>query len=137
MTKYTAEDFANARFAEHEEGAFAARIEGDAWPWADSNLRSHTDAEMAHAGWVPVPTKPTITKSQRAKVHAAWGIPESGAWLRGFYYAGGRVIPDPEPTNTEKLESLLSTYTGFGLDSTFGKLAEYLNDNGVTAPKED
>ena len=64
MTKYTADDFANARFAEHPDGRIAARLETEeARPW-ESVRDFDTDEGMAGDGWVPVPTKPTITESR-------------------------------------------------------------------------
>src|SRR5699024_1375163 len=76
MTKrYTAADFANARFAEHEaSGDLATRDSGDSvYVWRAPGLGFATDRRMVDAGWVPVPTKPTITRSdaEDAYWHAA------------------------------------------------------------------
>ena len=63
MTKYTAADFANARFAEHPNGRIAARNTNDPdYPWG-TDQDALPDEDMASYGWVPVPTKPSITES--------------------------------------------------------------------------
>ena len=136
MTKrYTAADFANARFAEHADGDFAGRTyphESDQW-WSEREF-AYTDEQMANDGWVPVTTKPTITrKSYDEAVEFLGGERDKYAFDNAFRVLGIE-IPDPEPTNTERLEQLLSSYEGYGMESTFGKLAAHLNDHGVTAP---
>ena len=108
MTKYTADDFANAKFAEHERGEFAARICGDDrdTPWASSADEYFTDEEMVLDEWVPVPTKPVLTESEVKKMVGDYAVDDFAAgFAGGFRYAGGEVIPDPEPTNTDKLDA--------------------------------
>ena len=96
MTKrYTAADFANAQFAKHANGNFAARLNYDAnYPWSHSH-DEFKDEDMARFGWVPVPTKPTITDSEVGEIAEE----ESDDWLLGFISgfekAGGEVVPDP------------------------------------------
>ena len=134
MTKrYTAADFANARFAEHPDGRIAARLETEeARPW-ESVRDFHTDEGMAADGWVPVPTKPTLTESQ---YRLALDEDRDPQYVYGFTAAmhllGGEVIPDPEPTNTDRIEEILKeVWTPAQSARTF---AEYLDEQGVTAP---
>ena len=134
MTKYTAADFANAKFAEHPDGRIAARLETEeARPW-ESVRDFHADEGMAGDGWVPVPTKPTLTESQ---YKLALDEDRDPQYVHGFtdamHLLGAEVIPDPEPTNKERLAQLI----GGGHESNkhyADGLAEYLDDMGVTAP---
>ena len=141
--RYTAADFANARFAEHPDGRIAARLETEeARPW-ESVRDFDTDEGMAADGWVPVPTKPTITEGQ---YKLALDEERDPQYVYGFTDAmrlfGGEVIPDPEPTNTDKLEELIISAPGNfeGVETVLKRpanvraWAEYLNDHGVTAP---
>ena len=60
--KYTAADFANARFAEHPDGRLATRDSGSlSNPWRATGDGFASDASVSTFGWVPVPTKPTLT----------------------------------------------------------------------------
>ena len=143
MTKrYTAADFANAKFAElGRYGLRAHKSAGDSY-WQRDGIKRATNEEMADAGWVPVPTKPTITESEFEDIETGWGKVTSQAWLRGFTKAGGEVIPDPEPTNTDRLEKLIISAPGNfeGVEAILKRpanvraWAEYLNDHGVTVP---
>ena len=138
MTKYTAADFANARFAEHPDGRIAVRfnIYPD-FPWTfnkGAGTDEYRDVGMARFGWVPVPTKPQITESQ---YKLALDEDRDPQYVHGFtdamHLLGGEVIPDPEPTNKERLAQLI----GGGHESNkhyADGLAEYLDDMGVTAP---
>ena len=59
MTKYTANDFKNARFATHPDGRISARNwDGDHGPWwaqmPAGNWMGRNDTLMALDGWVPV-----------------------------------------------------------------------------------
>jgi hypothetical protein len=143
MTKYTADDFANARFAEHEDGRRAVRTSTPVAPWIMEmrNGPGHCakDSEMAAFGWVPVPSKPTITDSQLEEACGVWY--ESDDFLMGFMAgyekAGGTTIDDPEPTNTEKLADILvESFNGmeFDLEDSFREIAAVLDRHGVTAP---
>ena len=136
MTKYTAADFANARFAEHPSGRIAARLyEGDALDWFDSNEYAHTDAALAHDGWVPVPTKPQITESQ---YKLALDEDRDPQYVYGFTAAmhllGGEVIPDLEPTDEELLAGIIRNIDDWQSITSPELLAKYLNTAGVTAP---
>lgn len=131
--KYSAEDFENAKFAEHEDGRIAMRVNPHLEePW-ESLEDYHSDANMVHNGWVPVSTKPTITESEFDEIRTGWGKIASQAWLRGFTKAGGEIIPDPEPTNAEKLEQLYSNWSQSNLNPPFGEWADSV---GVKAPEE-
>ena len=134
MTKYTASDFANARFAEHPDGRIAVRfnIYPD-FPWTfnrGSVTDEYRDVGMAHAGWVPVPTKPTITRKTYDEAIEFLGGTRGGY---GFDYAlrllGGEVIPDPEPTNADKLTRLINSAQLTGMDAR--NIAEYLDGYGI------
>ena len=144
MTKHTAGDFANAKFAEHPnpdnyEGTWAVRAGYEPHAWLLDGVPGNTDEAMASDGWVPVPTKPTITESQYKLALDEGRDPQ---YVYGFADAmhlfGGEVIPDPEPTNTDKLEQLIResgfgiTYAGEHVDAR--EFAEHLNDDNVTAP---
>ncbi|WP_181272803.1 hypothetical protein [Brevibacterium oceani] len=136
MTKYTAADFANARFAEHPDGRVIARCAPESdYEWENNNFVL-SDEEMANAGWVPVPTKPAITESVKARYlkDEPWGF--RWGFCTALAVLDASVIPDPEPTNTERLKELLDHYFNDAADATLS-LQKYLNDHGVTAPKEN
>lgn len=57
-------------------------------------------------------------------------------YLTGFTGAGGRVIPDPEPTNLEKLEVIVWD-TGDISGSHALVIAKALDKAGVKAPSHD
>ena len=86
--------------------------------------------------------RPTITESETIREEEAHG---TNFWLgfrKGFERAGGEIIPDPEPTNTDRLEKLIISAPGNfeGVEAILKRpanvraWAEYLNDHGVTAP---
>ena len=152
MSTYTAADFANAMFAEHPnpecvDARFAARMnQSTAYPWLLDGVPGNSDAAMAERGWVPVPTKPTITESQ---YRLALDEDRDPQYVYGFTAAmrlfGGEVIPDPEPTNTDRLEELIiSARVSFeGVETVLKRpanaraWAEYLDEQGVTAPEDN
>ena len=142
MTKYTAGDFANAKFAEHPDGRIAARLQTEeARPW-ESVRDFHADEGMAADGWVPVPTKPTITELIAAFNELSKDLKNRTTILaREIERAGIANVPDPEPTNTERLEQLIResglTISDNGIEGCAAELAASLNEDGVTAPKED
>ena len=134
MTKrYTAADFANARFAEHPDGRIAARLQTEeARPW-ESVRDFHADEGMAADGWVPVPTKPTITESETIREEEAHG---TNFWLgfrKGFERAGGQIIPDPPPTNLEKLLRIIGGFEVFDAEGREAahQIAQILDNNNV------
>ena len=147
MTKYTAADFANARFAEHESGqAVAIRWTQDYarepdgfWtyerPLNNKFSKEATHQEMADMhGWVPVPPNPTITESEFEDIKTGWGKIASQAWLRGFTRAGGEVVPDPEPTNKEKWVTFLRKVNPDSI--MIDDYAEAIVAAGVTPPED-
>ena len=139
MTKrYTAADFANAKFAEHPTGRVAARNGDDPhYVWVIGENGRVSDHCMALADWTPVPTKPTITDSEVGEIAEE----ESDDWLLGFISgfekAGGEVVPDPEPTDEELLAGLIRGIDDWQSITSPELLAKYLNTAGVTPPKED
>ena len=134
MTKYTAADFANAKFAEHPNGRVAARFGYPSTrPWESSNS-SHSDSTMAARGWVPVPTKPTITrKSYDEAVEFLGGERDKYAFDYAFRVLGIE-IPAPEPTNTELLAGIIRNIDDWQSITSPELLAKYLNTAGVTPP---
>ena len=143
MTKYTAADFANARFAElGKYGLRAHKSAGDSY-WQRDGIKRATNEEMADAGWVPVPTKQQITESRFMELVEVCSFADGQASYREFCrLAGIEIAPDPEPTNTDRLEKLIISAPGNfeGVEAILKRpanvraWAEYLNDHGVTVP---
>ena len=138
MTKYTAADFANARFAEHPDGRLATRDSGSlSNPWRATGDGFASDASMSTFGWVPVPTKPTITESE-------FKVALKDSFGNIYYYAakkfaeqlGIEVTPDPEPTDEELLAGIIRGIDDWQSITSPELLAKYLNTAGVTPPKE-
>ena len=138
MTKrYTAADFANAKFAEHRDGRTAMKSSGHTrWDvkFLDGHISDRGNYHMASFGWVPVPTKPTITDSEVGEIAEE----ESDDWLLGFISgfekAGGEVVPDPEPTDEELLAGIIRGIDDWQSITSPELLAKYLNTAGVTPP---
>lgn len=134
MTKrYTAADFANARFAEHEDGRTAMVDPSMGKPnrWSTGTAFLMSDSAMADEGWVPVPTKPTITQSRfdgEFDPQWRWNVVEIQQKLEKL---GIEIIPDPEPTNADRLRELHQAWINECGDLT---LSEYFDKHGVTAP---
>ena len=138
MTKrYTAADFANARFAEHPDGRTAMWVTGD---YGDGEWQSADDAfddeEMADGGWVPVQTKPQITESQMVKVYGA-AVEEMAVFQYALESVGIEVIPDTEPTDEELLAGIIRNIDDWQAITSPELLAKYLNTVGVTVNKEN
>ena len=140
--KYSAEDFKNAKFAEHpESGKVAAKVYPHGFPEDDepreweSRNDYLTNSDMARDGWVPAPTKPTLTEAEVDEI-VPTELPEEyvTGFIHGFEKAGGEVVPDPEPTNKERLEALQRSWVAEHPVLGGKSLIEYLNDHGVTAP---
>lgn len=74
----------------------------------------------------------TMTESEMEHKCATYG----SAYETGFRQAGGVVIPDPEPTNVEKLKAVLDAI-GDSTDGYREHLASRLDDAGVKAPGDD
>lgn len=137
MTKrYTAADFANARFAEHENGQLATRDTGDPdYPWGTTYDALH-DLDMAQDGWVPVPTKQQLTECDYADYvdHLGLGELTLEEILADFCI---EIIPDPEPTDEELLAGIIRGIDDWQSITSPELLAKYLNTAGVTVDKED
>ena len=140
MTKYTADDFANAKFAEHPnpdnyEGTWAVRAGYEPHAWLLDGVPGNTDEAMARTGWVPVPTKPTITESQYKLALDETRDPQ---YVYGFTNAmrlfGAEVVPDPEPTDEELLAGIIRGIDDWQSITSPELLAKYLNTAGVTPP---
>ena len=69
-------------------------------------------------------------------LHQNWATPEyfSGVLSDALIDLGIKVIPDPEPTNAEKLNKLICQATG---SASASLLAGYLDEAGVRAPGGD
>ena len=148
MTKYTAADFANARFAKHEDGRRAVRLSTEQeQPWRAEALTDTeisfgvfyaTDGVLARTGWVPVPSRPTITESEYREGTGNFSAFNRVGFDAALRIAGVEVVPDPEPTNTDRLEQLIREsdfkVSDFLGHSAYDLFAKYLNGHGVTAP---
>lgn len=148
--KYTAADFAAAEFAKRPNGGMAARLDPeDTLPWRVVNGRGlwswFNDYDMAEEGWVPVPAspvKPSITAGQRDYLTIAMTTAERSAFHEGLFAVGGEVVPDPMPSNAERLAKMLrqawDRTTPFESPTEQAEgLAVWLDDRGVTAPGGD
>lgn len=83
-------------------------------------------------GWVPVPTKPTLTAGAAGRHSYLLGPDVETPRVIDYLEALGiEVIPDPEPTNTEKLAKLIGGAINSSAWHDEHALAEYLTDNGV------
>ena len=139
MTKrYTAADFANAKFAElGGYGLRAHKSAGDSY-WQRDGIKRATNEEMADAGWVPVPTKPQITESELDELHiAAHEIDGRVAIRKAARSLDIEVIPDPEPTDEELLAGIIRNIDDWQSITSPELLAKYLNTAGVTVNKEN
>lgn len=108
-------------------------------PQPDCPVHGYADAAMRWLQMHPdqVPGR-TITVSEISK---AFG-PEYVAWARMcLARIGVTVVPDPEPTNAEKLaEAITNAAHGVGIGSTTANIktiAERLDEAGVKAPGGD
>ena len=146
MTKrYTVADFANAKFAEHEDGRTARRIEserGTVFAWSmehkDGDEDYCADEHLVAHGWVPVPTKPQITESRFTELVDVCSFAFSPESYREFCrLAGIEIIPDPEPAGEELLAGIIRGIDDWQSITSPELLAKYLNTAGVTPPKED
>ena len=134
--RYTAADFANARFAEHEDGRLATRDSGSlSNPWRATGDGFASDASMSTFGWVPVPSKPTITRSDAEDAY--WHVADTdgiGHYLEFLECLGVKIIPDPEPTDEELLAGIIRNIDDWTSITSPELLAKYLNTAGVTPP---
>ena len=138
MTKYTAKDFANAKFAElGKHGLRAHKSAGDSY-WQRDGIKRATNEEMADAGWVPVIPARIIHDSDVEALCADTASYERDDYLdgfiQGFQQAGGVILDDPEPTNAERIEEIIGKIGGLpGWERQL--LAEGLDKAGVKAPE--
>ena len=143
MTRtYSAADFANAQFAEHPDGRTARRIEaerGTVFAWSmehkDGEEDYCADEHLAAHGWVPVPTKPTITELIAAFNELSKDLKNRTTILaRELERARIANVPDPEPTDEELLAGIIRNIDDWQSITSPELLAKYLNTAGVTAP---
>ena len=146
MTKrYTAADFANAKFAEHPSGSKAVRSGYPLPPWLIDSSGApfvwQEDQEMADEGWVPVIPARTIHDRDVEALCTDKASYERDDYLdgfiRGFQQAGGTILDDPEPTEEELLAGIIRNIDDWTSITSPELLAKYLNTAGVTPPKED
>lgn len=141
MTKYTADDFANAKFAEHPDGRTARRIEserGTVFAWSVERAGGEedycADEYLAAHCWVPVPTKPTITESRYRFMVEGMGFDFKAGFNDALTEFGIAIIPDPEPTDEELLAGIIRNIDDWQSITSPELLAKYLNTAGVTPP---
>lgn len=75
----------------------------------------------------------TITESQADRLWYDANNSIRDAWSSSLANEGITVVPDPEPTNAERLEALIDGHVSPGI--TPRSLAEWLDGYGVQAPK--
>ena len=139
MSKYTAQDFRNSKFAEHPDGRRAVRKSTPTAPWImemrNGPVHCARDGEMSAGGWVPVPDKPTITQSEFDRAVRSSRTIVSGVSPRLLIEVLGiTVVPDPEPTNAEKLEALYDQWLKSDAPACRVSFHQFMDDAGVKAP---
>src|SRR5699024_12504064 len=109
-------------------------------PWLIDSSRAsfvwEEDQEMADEGWVPLPTKPTITESRYRFMVEGMGFDFKAGFNDALGEFGVEVIPDPEPTDEELLAGIIRNIDDWQAITSPELLAKYLNTAGVTPPKE-
>ena len=143
--KYTAADFANAKFAEHPSGSKAVRSGYPLPPWLIDSSGApfvwQEDQEMADEGWVPVIPARTIHDRDVEALCTDKASYERDDYLdgfiRGFQQAGGTILDDPEPTDEELLAGIIRNIDDWQSITSPELLAKYLNTAGVTVNKEN
>ncbi|MFE1082465.1 hypothetical protein [Brevibacterium sediminis] len=76
----------------------------------------------------------TITESRVKEKLLRRGIEFVNGWPAAMIELGATVIPDPEPTNFERLEDLVDQWRK---GPQYKTLTQYLDDCGVKAPGGD
>ena len=134
--RYTAGDFANAKFAEHPDGGTAVVDPSMGKPnrWSTGTAFLRSDSAMADEGWVPVPTKPTITESDYRSLTRYGNVDYQDGFNDALTEFGIEIIPDPEPTDEELLAGIIRNIDDWQSITSPELLAKYLNTAGVTPP---
>lgn len=142
--KYTEEDFANAKFAEHEGGLRYARDQADPDWWMGTDGEIERTEYLAEIGAVPVRPQQAWTVSELDKSASRLFYPWSNVQafrdeLRTeLRWRGIEVAPDPVPTNAELLaKEMLESFNRceFDREPTWKQMAEALDARGVKAPE--
>lgn len=85
-------------------------------------------------GWVPVPTKPTITVSRYQFLVDIGNRHYQAGFNDALTEFGVEIVDDPEPTNKDRLSRLIDDeFELSGLLSI--RIADHLDKHGVTAPE--
>lgn len=140
MTEYTAEDFKGVRFAHHPKYGVAMRTKCvGPFPWKLEGDNQSNDMGLAETGWVPVREAKPITESelQAAYQRAANPVPLPGEGFNRRFARelGIEIVPDPEPTEAERLTDVIRSCGWPGIPSD--KLAYCLLDHGVKLGADD
>lgn len=100
------------------------------------NIRLGIHEALAYLDRYPdqVPGR-TITQSDYQKIIDETSVSYGVGFTDGFHQAGGSVIPDPVPTNAEKLEALLREAETAPMSVT--NRARWMDAQGVVAPEDD
>lgn len=160
LPKYTAEDFAAARFATLNGGdGLAMRYLGDesARPWIigytpgtlPGRADRRSDADMARFGWEPVRESPRAVTAEELKMfetvwHQRRDLPSGLRAAFGFKALGYEV---PEPSNRDRLTLALgpvverlratSSNSPWASPASAAGLADVLDRFGFTPPEEE
>ena len=73
----------------------------------------------------------TITESDYRELTDSCSVNYQVGFSDGFFLAGGRIVPDPEPTNAERIEAILNSASP---EASRKLLALFLDLQGVKAP---
>lgn len=111
---------------------------------ANSVKRGHGDDEVRKGidyalNWLDrhserVPGR-TITESERNDWTSHMTMGGLGGFDEALERLGITVVPDPEPTNAERLEALLRAADEANADQEFSRFARWLDESGVKAPE--
>ena len=131
MTKYTAADFANAKFAEHPNGGtartFPQTTAGARWSYGGAFVLS--DEQMADEGWVPVIPARTITDPEMGAIADNTSDDWLDGFMAGYEKAGGTIL---EETTRERVARLVNeAVDGRGIVPVGEKVADRLIGLGL------
>lgn len=83
----------------------------------------------------------TMTASEFGNYNTEAAGTYGDGFRAGFERAGGEVVPDPEPTNAQSIDKLLTEFANLnascGGEQGDHDLAEFLDAHGVKAPGVD